>query len=448
MTAMNKAMIAAAGGLTKDEAASGQGVAASVLAPGSEAAGMVANTARRVSAQNIIGQQWGSRMSYVASSAGSYTWHQTFTVEAQANRFRFLMLNTGAAPMPVNAASVAMSDKLGTGAQQYTPSTGLWRELTWDGGALTTTIPVGTTYEPGQKWSDWINISTIARVDGGTLPVVMVRANIPTASPLSAAFYSYTPWATPSGFNNGRFLYVFRGTGNQSRPDNAGSFTGTPFPNPLFMGFEAQVSKPAFTFLAQGDSITEGAVENGVGNFGNGWIWQAISALRNANPDIAIGIHNAGSSSSDTASFLVRSKGIIAAGHNFDAVIYSPFSPNDTAPSVANNNLMLQRLAGGLGVLGAKTDKQIIWTPSVNNTENWDATTDGYRLALRDKLLSYAPGLKVIDMESALSNGATPSRFATGKTIDGTHPSEVGAAAMVVPALPVMQAVLDSALAG
>jgi lysophospholipase L1-like esterase len=271
----------------------------------------------------------------------------------------------------------------------------------------------------------------------------MVRVAL-AAGPVTFANYDYSPWATASGFNNGRFLYTFRYTGNAARPDNASSFTGGAFAYPLVMGYEAQIAKPAFTFLLSGDSITEQAVNGSGGNFGNGWNWMAVSALRAANPGLAIGYTNTGISSSDTASFFTRLKKVVAAGYNYDALVYSPFSPNDPTPSASTINLMQQRLNGALGVSATTGKPTILWTGIPNDAQNWDATADGFRLSFNAGVLGYASAVPVINMEPVISNGATPARIKSGLTTDGTHPNEAGHAAMATQAVPVMQSVITS----
>lgn len=392
----------------------------------------------------VVGQQWGAKQT-TGNAGTAYTYHQTFTVERQAHRFRFKFLNTNTSAMVVNAVSMAVSDRLGTGSQRFTPSTGLWVPVTFNGGELGVTLRPGALDRPTIKWSDWIDCETITPTDGTTLPVVMLRAELPTGA-FSIGNYDFTPWAAPSGLNDGRFLYLFRDAGAFA----SGSFTsmaGTPYTNPLIMGFEYETDGPAFTFSAEGDSITEGAVNGSGGNFGNGWFWRAMVALRAANPGISIGYVNAGISGSLTASFNPRLSDLVAAKEMANAIIYSPFSPNDGAPSSVTIAAQTARTSLALSATARLGLPSIVWTPCVNNTQNWDATADGFRLGFRTSILGLANGdsVKAVDIEAAVSDGATPARFQASKTTDGIHPNEIGHAAIATAFVPQMQAVLNAA---
>jgi len=390
---------------------------------------------------NIVGQQWGAKQT-TGTAASAFTYHQTFTVEAEATRFRFKMLNTNTSAMTISAGAVAVSNQLGTGAQRYTPSTGVWRPITWDGGSLTVTVAAGSADRPTIKWTDWIYISTIAPIDGTSLPVVMTRFYLPTGA-FSVGNYSFAPWSATSGFNNGRFLYGFRDAGDYTSGSHS-SFPGTAYANPFLMGFEYQVKKRSFTFAFQGDSITEGAVNGSSGNFGNGWAWQTISALRLANPNVVIGYVNNGSSGAITTTSLQRTQDFVSSGCAFDAMIYSPFSPNDATPNSGSTASQVARTNTALAAMGTLGKPAIIWTPCVNTVLAWDATADGFRTALRTTLLTYSPGVKVIDIEAAISDGAVPARFPALLTTDGTHPNEAGYAAISAVAQPILQTILDN----
>lgn len=397
--------------------------------------------AQRLGQQNILGQQWGARMQS-AVSGSVYTWHQTFVIEAHATRFRVLFLNNSTSnTMVITNAMVAVSNRFGsTDTERRTP-TGNWRALTFSG-AQSGTVPIAANqFIPARLWSDWVYIKTVDRVDGGALPVVMVRVTTP-ASNISFANYSYTPWASASAFVDNRPIYVYRGVGNQGRPDNAAGFAGAAYQYPIVMGYEAQVAKPCFNFAYNGDSITEGAVNLASGNFGNGWAWQVTRALRAANPDIAIGYVNNGISSSDSSNFVTNVANFMASSAAFDAMVYSPFTPNDTGPTAAEINLMQQRFNSVIASISATGKPLIITTPVVN--DNYNASQDGFRLGFRTTLLTYTDTLAgVVDWENAIADGATPNRFRSGMTTDLTHPNEAGYTAMVGPAQPVLQAMLD-----
>jgi lysophospholipase L1-like esterase len=378
--------------------------------------------------------------SAATSEAGTVTYHQTFTVEATARKFRLRFLNQDASAMTILSVAIAASKRLGTGAQQYTP-TEAYKAVTFSG-AAGVVVPGGSSTLLGGVWSDWIDYDTVAPDDGTNLPVMMLRAVV-AAGMHTHSYYSFTPWASPSNFNNGRFLYTFRGDGDFIA--SPGSFPGTVYDTPFVMGFEYEclTTKKAVTFAAFGNSATEGAVQSGLGNFGNAWEWMTVSALRNANPDVIIGYVNHGVSSSTSGLWYVRLQDYVNDGGKVDAFIYPTFTSNDGTPSPAGNTALQANTALAWGVIDP-TEKPAIYWPGIPNTGfAWDATTDGYRLDQRAWTLALAPGRMVADVEALIGTGATPNRLIPAYTTDNTHPNEAGYAAMVPGFQPGMQAIIN-----
>ena len=485
----------------------------------------------------------GSVRNY-GGAGSTFTYHTTTTVEQHARRFRIWLPNLAATAVTVAAVAIAVSNAVGadptvgsTGAARFTPSTNAWVAVTFNGSA-SATIPPAIDTTAGNKqpsWiaSDWIDIATIPRTDGGTLPVVMMRATV-----TSGVSYNLTGYKT-SAFNliansdihGGRIFTAYRYTGDGiTTPANFTYTTDMSGTGAFFNRFEYQGVSPGVTIAVPGDSIADGSVNGGTGNYGNGWAWKLANLLRAARPDLPIELCLLSFSSQNAVSFPLRAERFILDGTHFDIMIYSPFSPNDGPPNAATvlaqhkywqqmaemvvngtyptlkplvitpgaspytyavrapGTLMIaggtvsavslvragvtvaMPIAGPVAVIdgdavtitytvaptvtlipaarpvGSKT--LVLTTPCPNTAAAWDATADGFRLALKAQILAAKKaGVPVIDFDAVLSDGATPARFITTKTTDGTHPNEVGHTDMAAPGLPVVLPLLPTALA-
>lgn len=368
--------------------------------------------------RQVLGHQWGSRQQ-VAALVGDRTYHQTFAMERKANRIRFKLANNNAAPVNIKSWAVASTNRLGAAAALYTPSAA-WNVQP----GFVIPARTGANDVPRQMWTDWVAIDELDELDGN-LPTVMVRFTV-SAGQTAFSNYSYAPWAATSGFNNGRYLFCYADDGDFSGAGTHVGFPGTVSNFYFAQGYEASVNSPVFNIYWQGDSITEGAVNGGGANYGNGHAFQTISLLRQRYSDIAFGYINGASAGSVSSTFISRYQEALARGMSYDAIVYSPFSPNDlplTAGIIATDLTQLTQLRAL-----DPTKPLIISTPCPNTTQAWGAATDALRTGLRTTLLNMRAshsGVWVFDMES-LGDGASPARFNVGDTIDNTHPNEPG----------------------
>jgi hypothetical protein len=381
---------------------------------------------------NRASRQLMQRQLTAGPAANDFTFHHTFTFETDMVRIRFPIYNSSANPMSVKSACVSVSNAYGaTIAAQYTPSTALWQSLTF-GGATSVTVPPGTATNPTKIWSDWFNISSIARTDGGRLQIGMARIVIPTGG-----FYSYgavdtTPWNSQVGFTNGRSWSVFRYSGDAG-VSSPNSFTAAAvFPNTIFQGFEYDTKVPCLTIAGCGDSIDEGAVDGTNGNFGNGYLWQAVNLLRAQFPTVPIELLDFGVFSSASSTFLQRYQTQIASDTHFDAIHYSPFTPNDGTPTQATTDaecIWLARVSESERLAGRNI---ILRDGCPNNALGWTAPQDAFRMTLNAQILA-SSGVLTWSANAVLSDGASPARYIVGTTTDGTHPNELGHGLAAVP---------------
>lgn len=400
---------------------------------GAGGGGIVPNP-KRITPTSILNQRINAKQA-TATTATLVTFHETRTVEVDATRFRFAVRNSNASPMVVSDFIVAVTSVL---SAAVVPTTGVWKRVTFNAGQTGVTVPAGTLNRPSELFSDWIDIATIPRTDTpGALPVVMSRMLL-AIGPYSYGQLEVAWMAATSGQNSGRGRYCWR-TLNDA-VTNPASMTGqTAFPYVL-TGMEYVATRNGITILTAGDSILEGVTNSTtLANNCYGWARQSVDALRLANPNLPIELANYAQASSPTLPIKDRLKDILANGTNFNLVLYTPFSPNDGIPSQDSIDAEKLYLEEVLTILGQRGVPVIIGDPTPNNTQNWTAAQDAFRLQMK----GYIDGLRlrgydIIPIDLAMSNQAVPARFIPAFTDDGTHPNVPGHAEMARYAIPII----------
>ena len=142
---------------------------------------------------------------------------------------------------------------------------------------------------------------------------------------------------------------------------------------------------------------------------------------------------NAGYSAQTSAQFLLRAQDLIPLVKPSIAV-YAAFSPNDHTGTITQaavdaeryRTSVFVRLCQDNGVL------PVLWTglPAAS-AKAWNAASDNIRKAYNAELkATYAGVALVVDMDAAMSDGASPANIIATKTGDGLHPNDAGYADM------------------
>lgn len=381
----------------------------------------------------------------VTAVSGGMTDHVMATVEAPAVRFRvgILGLHTGTGGDATAIGKVAMAVSSSVG-DSINPSGGdaAWREFTfstlengrWLLGKADAASP---SYRPRINWSDWLSYSTIPRSDGGTLPIVMFRDERPaTVTVVTESFYDISPWDSGT-FTYERFWKARRQTGVAGVTTPSSFTSTTPAPKTTLLVFQYELASGEIcTFAGCGDSLTEGAVNGGAGNFGSSWQWHAINVARGSMPP---GVHieycNLGISSQTSATYSAHlGDGGVISEISPDVVIYSPFSPNDATPSfgvIATDMTQLASVRALTETVGARL---LLTTPMANTASAWTAATDNIRKSFAARIKAIPHYSRVIDLDALTTDGATPARFAVGASTDGTHTNESWNRDVIAPA--------------
>lgn len=363
-----------------------------------------------------------------ANAAPGWTSHIRVAADAEFTHIRLLIPNLEAAAVTNCTAIVAAT---ANSTSKITP-TGTWATVTV-AGASTFTLPARVSAsEPSYTVSDWIRLDSIARDDGGTLPLAMARLFIPQAS--NATF------SATGGLNSGFDALYPDALAWQTRQqvDGVGTpanLTGTGEGSTVaFHSVQFRSSVANATILGVGDSITSGfagTVQQ------NNWGWRAVDALRRLGHRVSW--LNGGVNGQTSAQYLARGKSLAAATAP-QIVTYSPFTPNDGNPSASTIATQWANTLEFLEWASANRYVPVLTTPCP-----WDSLTgpqDAFRVALRDRVLALADRVDVIDFDAVLSTQAAPARWGAGLGDGDKHPIDAGYAAMAAAAQPVLAAIL------
>lgn len=366
-------------------------------------------------------------------TVAGYTYHNNFVLESK---------KVIAIRPPLNCINVAaltgVKFSLAPTANFNDPihPTGAWIDATAStmaSSTLTVSARLGAE-QPSLTRFDWIPVTPIEPSDGGNLSRFCARVFVPAANTLTSegAYDLSVFWHNASTANAGRVFQTFRQ--DVDGITNKAAFTSTtPYGNPgLFMGWEYLLSTgEIFTMGSGGDSVIEGAVnspgDGTNGNFGNSWVWQSIKLFRERHPDVLIEYANLGLSGRTPdvyQPFLLERLGRT----ELDGFIYSPFSGNSGVPDASVVSTMAA-LNGTLQDRCRLYNIPVLYqSPCCNTAQNWTAASDKYRqyakiFAAGEHKMSRS----LVDMD-ILFDGV--SAFKPTMTIDRTHPSEAGGAAV------------------
>ena len=362
-----------------------------------------------------------------ANATPGWTSHIRVAADADFTHVRLVIPNLEAAAITGCTAIVAAT---ANSTSKITP-TGAWATVAV-AGSSTFTLPARVSAsEPSYTVTDWIRLDSIARDDGGTLPLAMARLFIPVAN---------GTFSTTGGLSAGFDALYPDAMAWQTRQQIDGVSTPASFSSTAegttvaFHGMQFRGSYSNATILGVGDSITSGfagTVQQ------NNWGWRAVSALR------ALGYRvswaNGGHNGQTPTQYLARGKSLAAAIAP-QIVTYSPFSPNDGAPGAA---VLATQWANTLEFLDWASANRYV--PVLTTPCPWDSLTagqDAFRVTLRDRILALRDRVDVIDFDAVASNQASPARWNTGMGDGDKHPIDAGYAAMATAAQAVFATIL------
>ncbi len=310
--------------------------------------------------------------------------------------------------------------------------TGSWTTFTWAAAGSINLVDSSSNQLFNVVTSDWMssaNVQSVARTDGGALPLFMITVHNPTG----AGAYTYTFEGQGStafdtdALTRGRLWFK----AFQSNIDGVGTpanFTQTVESNninPMIVQFRSRGR--VLSYMASGDSIQGGSLTTS--NMLSPGFRMAIA---NSTATLPIQYMGSGWASQTSANYLANAKTLITAAQP-QVCSYAVYSPNDSAPSAAQNQIWMRQAIDFTQHCRANNCIPILLGPTPINTDSASATS--FKLALNNTLLALrARGFFVVDYWSrvAQTSAAGIGTWRPGYTDDPLliHPNDAGAAVM------------------
>lgn len=391
-------------------------------------------------------------------AANGYTYHVAGVLESHARAIRVGVYNIHSAAVPVSV-SVAPTARLTAVADQITP-TGAWTPLLFSGASSVSMPARLTPVQPSITWSDWLRLDTLDRDDAGSgIPYMLRFRYPPSALPITRSNYDLTAWAS-GAFAKGRPLLCFRqAVDGVGAPGNFTSQSLYGYPPGYCLQYRAD--RPTVSLAIFGDSIHEGAVNGAAGNYGNGYAWQTVSALREMFPQLNVDIADmaqAGITPADCAARALTWMASAGAVAGVQLVVWGVGTPNGVTGGPTQQRFgddayyasIVAEQCRALGVPILFTT----WAP--NTAQGWvegslspAVAGDVWRRQGNARTRAWRQaGALVLDLDAALTDGGQPARYAPGMSDDGTHPSEAGHAAVAAQLVPMLAGMIRRALGG
>ena len=398
----------------------------------------------------------GAFMTPFPSPAYDGRTYQTVVVaEAPYVGVRVIIRNNGPA-YTLNDLAVAPSANAPPG-RNPSGGAGSWVRCTLAGANGPWTIPAAlATNRPSYTVFDLVDMTSLARTDGDTLPLLFARAYYATGP---ASGYANTTNPVPSGhttewpgtssgstttvtsYNRGRIIQADSAAGNFVT-SNQGGFTANDAYSTIIGEFEFLHARNALTVMALGDSITQGDTSSA-----NMLSPLHIACANVSTPSRPVCCMNYGFSSQKSTNFRERLQDAITAGVKPGVVVYSAWTPNEwttqTGLWVTEMALMRKNLALIIDLCNANNIALVVSTGIPKNGLN--TTYDAIRIGYNNEIRALAnQGISVVDYDAVMTDGATPANLIAAYTSDNTHPNDAGYELMGAALTPIIQAMSDA----
>jgi len=288
--------------------------------------------------------------------------------------------------------------------------------------------------------SDLMPISSVARSDGGALPLVVAQAVLETPGSIALMGSSTGSIDRRNWANRVDDPWIAR--------QNTGDCVTTPA-NFTSVDNQSTTCIAGVVFVARGqvvavvglgDSITNGE-GGGITYQGASFLYEGVMKLNRERP-VAYSLFNVSWSGSGTETFLRRLQSAVAAGLSFDVACLSPWSPNDIATveptkvstiTTAHIASMRLRLGEQLNYCQRYGIRPVVWTglPTDPGAKKYGAT-DSLRRGFNAQIRAMgSQGVVAMDLDAAVA-GETDAdgqvHFRAGQSGDQIHLGNAGIA--------------------
>lgn len=393
-------------------------------------------------AMRLFGGRVGKVQTISNGNANGRTFEvlMTTAVPFDAVRIVLAVSNTSSAnaiPVSVYAAATAVADTSDAtiGAATWVQA-GFGGTNDYGGGSPATLTPAATNARRSFLVSDIMPVSSVARTDGGTYPLLVMRAHLFQATGADGNIVisgngtqSFANWATrPDGriwrmTDKGGGFAASAQSGMTSANSAVGN--GSPIAGVIYYARGKVVNVAGF-----GDSITEGQ-----GSYvGEGFGFPATQALTATGGGVAYEWSDlgwAGQSTSQIWQNLIDTLAVPA--FRFDVAVLPDGSPNDVSTTIDATTIasMRRRAVHMTAMLQAKGIQPVLWTwlPSNPAVKTYGAS-DSLRVAFNNDYRGWAARGGVIADFAATLSGTTDANgqvgMRAGTTSDDIHPNDAG----------------------
>lgn len=304
-----------------------------------------------------------------------------------------------------------------------------WAKVTFSAAETVQIAIAASADSPSSATSDWIDLASIDRADGGLGNVLMLRYEClsgkrTTQAGMTSATAPKLPYVDAAGEDWYEAHTIYQKTGASAVTDLTLYGTDEEKTNCLAVAVELYYDDPALTILAHGDSLTTMSSGNVATWMFSSWIARAAKLASTGDRIYRSVI--AARSGATYAEYSVSGYSLLTA-ISPDIFLHPVWSPNDTPPDATTMGIALANLNTAITNASAVGAKVIAWGPLPGN--NYTAETDGYRKALIERVKAIAQSTQAFlyfDTEAFFSNGATPANMPEGLYYDQTHPNEAG----------------------
>ncbi|UAK25506.1 hypothetical protein [Sphingomonas nostoxanthinifaciens] len=290
---------------------------------------------------------------------------------------------------------------------------------------------------PTWLFSDWVALRSIARSDGGTRPVAVVRSRSSGLLPFTTTTGSWTTGYAGAGgwlsISGGREYRTWWGSGASAPTGYAnGSTANTPVTQNQCILLQTRTTAQTLTIVETGDSKNRGYTTN------TGFDSMARNAQRLNPYAFKTGVANCGNAGAITSTIQVVAKKMIDffAGPNV-AVIIPAYSQNDNSNTAAAD--LTAEFARCLDICAYAVSKGCI--PIIDCGTPWaspDASSDVALANLRNNIVPVS-GYRFFKAFDALGDGANTQRLQVQYQGDGNHPNDAGQAIKAQIVLPILR---------
>lgn len=375
------------------------------------------------------------------------------TSEAPYTAVRIVLYNASTTTV-ITGTKVTISPSAAIG-DGYTPTDALGAPLTptpvtWNnsgvdgewpspsGSTLTFSVPMSTgsgpDIIPGEAYSDWMPIASLPRIDGGSLPLLLVRMYSTNRVPLHSAVNGQwgTPWAL---VDQGRKEISYYTSGDRT----VSGFTApTPLENGIHMAVQF-VGRRGLSVLGCGDSLTLGQSGSN-GSWANSWGHQACVQL--STPEFPVMWANFGSGGQTSPVFYARAKNYIDKLRP-DVIVIPCWSPND---GNITTDFGMTSLTAALLVADYAVRKGIVPILTTPMPLNYSGTApDNARKALAARIREMSSSFIIADFDAIVTDGGSPAHpIPAYDSGDQTHLNDFGYAALSLAVRSALQKIIYS----